>query len=97
MKWEKKISKGGKVDCGICGNQILPNNNFGLGPLSMDHIVPKSFGGMNKRYNLRPTHRYCNAYRSNRMLYIITVKYQKKIDTYKIEYQRTQKLQKALL
>lgn len=47
--------------CGICHLPILG------GPVHQDHIIPRSYGGPNKAWNLRLTHGYCNLHRHNKI------------------------------
>lgn len=47
--------------CGICGK------GMDAGDVSLDHILPKSKGGSNEAWNLRPTHKKCNWNRGNTM------------------------------
>jgi 5-methylcytosine-specific restriction endonuclease McrA len=55
--------------CHLCGEPI----KFGLRPChplgpSMDHLVPRSFGGGWDLGNLRPAHHGCNSSRGNKPL-----------------------------
>lgn len=45
--------------CGICGK--APTKK-----MTVDHIMPKSKGGMNSRKNLQPAHLLCNRLKGNK-------------------------------
>jgi 5-methylcytosine-specific restriction endonuclease McrA len=47
--------------CAICGKGLNPDE------VSLDHIVPRSRGGVSEAWNLRPAHGKCNWDRGNRM------------------------------
>ena len=46
--------------CHLCGGQIE------TGQWSIDHVVPRSKGGTNDLWNLRPAHKRCNYRKGNR-------------------------------
>lgn len=54
--------------CNICGDEIDltldRNDNMAL---SMDHLIPRYYGGTNAIENLRPAHRRCNSSKSWRL------------------------------
>jgi hypothetical protein len=52
--WERDQGR-----CGICGEPVA------LGVMDVDHIVPRSQGGLTHWDNLRPAHRHCNRSRSD--------------------------------
>lgn len=45
--------------CPICCKPIVQRE------ANLDHIVPRSLGGINKPWNMRATHRWCNARRGS--------------------------------
>ena len=47
--------------CAICGKGMSPAD------VSLDHVVPRSYGGTSEAWNLRPTHPRCNWERGNTM------------------------------
>lgn len=56
-----------EIACWICGKRInlyLPYNHALA--FTMDHIVPKRFGGQDIRSNAVPAHRSCNTKRRHR-------------------------------
>jgi 5-methylcytosine-specific restriction endonuclease McrA len=46
--------------CGICGHKILNVDHANL-----DHIIPKSKGGIDDDSNLQISHRWCNQYKAD--------------------------------
>lgn len=48
------------VYCYLCGQIINPEDDWNL-----DHVRPKSKGGITAPYNLRPVHKECNTKRGN--------------------------------
>jgi len=48
--------------CHLCGGEIED------GEFNLDHLVPRSRGGSDEPWNLRPAHRACNVRRGNRPL-----------------------------
>lgn len=55
--WER----GGGV-CHLCNAPVA------LKRVSLDHVIPRSYGGGDELGNLRPSHRACNSRRGNRLL-----------------------------
>lgn len=47
--------------CGICGRFMK------LKDLTIDHIIPKSKGGANRKENYQPAHKICNGVKGNSM------------------------------
>lgn len=58
-------------DCKICGLAVDVSLKFpdNLSP-SVDHIIPRSLGGLNDLENFRLAHLGCNARRGNRLDYV---------------------------
>jgi 5-methylcytosine-specific restriction endonuclease McrA len=55
--------------CHLCGEAIDYNRpRFHPRGPSMDHVIPRSKGGLWERGNLRPAHYGCNSSRGNRDL-----------------------------
>lgn len=52
------ISIGKYPICHLCGKPITKQEDF-----SLDHLVPKSQGGMTTPSNLKPAHKKCNMER----------------------------------
>ncbi len=50
------------MPCGICSHKILKLDHG-----NVDHIIPKSKGGGDEPSNLQFTHKWCNAYKGNKM------------------------------
>jgi 5-methylcytosine-specific restriction endonuclease McrA len=59
-QWSIAIARRDKWVCGICGKRIYRHDD-----LEIDHIKPRSLGGEDIPCNLRATHWWCNAQRSN--------------------------------
>ena len=52
--------------CGICGERMVFEGDSTHDLFAtIDHIVPRSLGGVNARTNLRLAHRKCNGERTN--------------------------------
>lgn len=51
--------------CEICGKPSTGQPGRGL---NWDHIIPKSLGGPDEKWNLRLTHKDCNNDRRNHFL-----------------------------
>ena len=47
--------------CSLCGKPLISN-------LSIDHIIPRSLGGVNKLMNLILTHKLCNEKKGDRLI-----------------------------
>ena len=74
-RWKLMIIDGITIDCALCGEPIPSRatgrsriSKGGKGGLTVDHIVPKSWGGSNGAHNLQPAHLLCNQKKGNRML-----------------------------
>lgn len=52
----------GFIICGICHEKIERVKD-----LTIDHIIPKSKGGSNKKYNVQPAHYKCNHRKGSEM------------------------------
>ena len=50
-----QLMKEQKGRCGICGRYFLPKD-----VVERDHIIPKMFGGLNRRDNVHAVHRICH-------------------------------------
>jgi 5-methylcytosine-specific restriction endonuclease McrA len=48
--------------CGICGRPLQPGQK-----LHLDHVLPRSWGGMDYPSNLRVSHATCNLRRGNQL------------------------------
>lgn len=68
-KWRAKQNAGVDVICAICDEPISKGGDKGKGALTVDHIVPKSLGGLNENSNLQPAHAACNRRRQNNVLH----------------------------
>ncbi len=65
-KVKNDLEGGWFIPCAICGEIIvtaLPIQD--PRGLSLDHLIPRSFGGSGKRTNFQLTHRKCNGVRGN--------------------------------
>lgn len=60
-QWPDEIARRDSWICGICGKKIKSFKD-----LEIDHIQPVSLGGRDDPSNLRATHWWCNASRSNK-------------------------------
>lgn len=60
-QWSLEIARRDEWTCGICGKRIYKGDE-----LEIDHIEPQSLGGDDDPSNLRATHWWCNAKRSNK-------------------------------
>ncbi|MDB5422572.1 MAG: endonuclease [Brevundimonas sp.] len=66
-RWIAMIKDGERVVCGICGKQIFHTKKDPKGRLSVDHILPKSWGGSDDSRNLQPSHVGCNQKKGNKI------------------------------
>lgn len=58
------------TDCGICGDDIDSDLKFPHPrSLTVDHVLPRSLGGLDSLDNLRLAHALCNSTRQNRLDY----------------------------
>lgn len=67
MAFFKKLMKRDGNRCAICGELLRLEIKDPKHPMftTLDHILPKSFGGRNGTDNLRLTHKKCNNKRGN--------------------------------
>lgn len=53
--------------CSLCGGDVDPDAPVNsTWDATLDHVIPKSLGGLDDPTNLRLAHRRCNAVRGNR-------------------------------
>lgn len=55
-----QLIKEQKGRCGICGKFFLPEDI-----IERDYIIPKAFGGLNRRENVHVVHNYCHRVKPN--------------------------------
>jgi RNA-directed DNA polymerase len=55
-----------KGKCGLCGKLFLPEDI-----IERDHIIPKAFGGLNRKDNVHVVHNYCHREKTNAEMAII--------------------------
>lgn len=67
--YKAKLIKEQKGKCGICGKLFLPEDT-----IERDHIVPKAFGGLNRRNNVHVVHKHCHREKTNAEMTIIRQK-----------------------
>lgn len=68
QRWQAQIRNGKDIRCGICKLRFGQFAHPWLGPLTVDHIIPKFLGGTNHRENLQPAHKLCNSRRGHILL-----------------------------
>ena len=61
-----RLVKEQKGRCGICGKFFRPDDI-----IERDHIIPKAFGGLNRRDNVHVVHNYCHREKTNAELLAI--------------------------
>lgn len=67
----KKVYERDGNKCWLCNEDIKCATDRKIGA-SLDHFVPKKFGGKNSLDNLRLAHKYCNSIREYKFPHTMT-------------------------
>lgn len=62
-RYREALAEFGELHCGICLQPIISSQD-----LTVDHIYPKSLGGLSRQYNMQPAHAKCNTQKGHQII-----------------------------